>query len=126
MLKWTQPKGSLWKSKAGSKNSPTNPQLNSSQTTRHPGTRALLSTSSFNPARGLDGNYFAFNRLRMLQRCNPEKIHQLDQDMSKLEAEMAQHQQDASRLSDSISAASKQASEMQLIERMVLDNIEDS
>lgn len=50
-------------------------------------------------------------------------MHQLDQDISKLEAEVAQYQQDASRLSDSISTASKQASEVQLIERMVLDNL---
>ena len=50
-------------------------------------------------------------------------MYQLEQEISKLEAEIAQHQQEASRLSDSISTASKQASEIQIIERMVLDNI---
>ena len=59
----------------------------------------------------------------MMQKCNPEKVYQLEQDVSKLEAEIAQHQQEASRLSDAISTASKQASEIQIIERMVQDNI---
>lgn len=58
-----------------------------------------------------------------MQKCNPEKVYQLEQDVSKLEAEIAQHQQEASRLSDAISTASKQASEIQIIERMVQDNI---
>ena len=60
---------------------------------------------------------------RMLQRCNPDGMDQLEEEMSRLEAEIAGHQQEASRLSERISTASKQNSEIQVIERMILDNL---
>src|ERR1700722_9712549 len=59
----------------------------------------------------------------MLQRCNPDGMDQLEEEMSRLEAEIAGHQQEASRLSERISTASKQNSEIQVIERMILDNL---
>ena len=59
----------------------------------------------------------------MSQRCSPDRVDQLEVEISALESEIAQHQQDAARLGESISTASKQASEVQLMERMVLDNL---
>lgn len=63
------------------------------------------------------------NRCRISEKCNPEKLASLECEIGNLQASIAEQQAAISALTGQIAAASKHASEVQFLERTVLDNM---